>query len=178
MIIFIIGPGGAGKTTTGKILAKKMQYAFIDLDEMFMQKVDHIGKYIDDFGYKKYCFSNSELFEKILKKITNNTVFILSSGFLAHEGLNNLTKKHSKILKERGKSIMIMPSRLQDECVNIIVKRQLARGFGLKEEREREKINSRFLVYKKLGDIKIFSNNKPKNIAKKMKNQLHQNFGI
>ena len=62
MIIFIIGPGGAGKTSAGKILADMLNYNFIDLDDRFMTEVGHIGQYISDFGYEKYCFINSELF--------------------------------------------------------------------------------------------------------------------
>src|SRR3989339_646838 len=109
MIIFIIGPGGAGKTTSGKILAEKIKYDFLDLDDCYMDEIGNIGKYISDFGYEKYCYNNSGLFYKKIKTTKDNTVFVLSSGFLAHEGLGDLTDKHKKDLQNFGKTIMLLP---------------------------------------------------------------------
>ena len=58
MIIFIIGPGGVGKTTSGEILAKLLSYKFIDLDQKFCEQIENIGTYINNEGYKKYCYKN------------------------------------------------------------------------------------------------------------------------
>lgn len=176
MIIFIIGPGGAGKTTSGKILAEKLNYNFVDLDDRFMEEVGDIGKYIADFGYEKYCFRNSELFYSKIKTIKGNLVFVVSSGFLAHEGLDNLTEKHKNDLQKLGITVMLLPSSDLIQCQDIIIKRQLGRGFGLREDREKEKIQSRFLVYKNQGDIKIFSNDHPEEIADLMKGELNKIF--
>ena len=38
MIIFLIGFMGSGKTTVGKKLANRLQYAFIDLDQFIQEK--------------------------------------------------------------------------------------------------------------------------------------------
>ena len=35
-MIQLIGPGGAGKTTTGGALAKRLDVRFVDLDEEFV----------------------------------------------------------------------------------------------------------------------------------------------
>ena len=176
MIIFIIGPGGAGKTTSGKFLAKKLKYDFFDLDEKFTQLIEEIGKYINDFGLEKYHQKNFELFYSLLKKINTNTVFVLSSGFFVHEELENLQLKNKLTLEKYGKIIMLLPSSSLDECVSIIVQRQLKRGFGLNAEREKQKIIFRFSIYRKKGDIKIFSSDDPEHIAEKMKEELFKRF--
>src|SRR3989339_1657251 len=172
MKIFIIGPGGVGKSTSGAILANLLGYNFIDLDAEFCERVENVGAYINKHGYEKYCFENSKLFYEILGQHLENFIFSLSSGFLVHEGINHLTTKHRQALKEVGVSILLLPSRSLDISTEIVIKRQLSRGFGLKEDREKIKFTQRFHIYKKLGDIKIFSHNKPEIIAEQMKKEI------
>ena len=173
-IIFLIGPGGVGKSTTGEILSKLIGYDFIDLDEQFCEKYGIIGKFIKDRGYSEYCFKNSELFYDILECIAGNSVFALSSGFLVHEGFSFLISGHKKSIRKIGKSILLLPSESMEESCDIVVKRQLNRGFGLDAKKEKEKFLKRFPRYKKLGDIKIFSHESPEIIAEEMKNKLSQ----
>ena len=172
MKIFLIGPGGVGKSTCGKILANLLGYNFIDLDVEFCERVLNVGSYINNFGYKKYCLENSKLFYEILSQQLENFVFSLSSGFLVHENMNVLTIKHKQTLKDLGISVLLLPSESLDESTKIVVKRQLSRGFGLKEDKEKTKFIQRFPIYKKLGDIKIFSYAKPEIIAKQMKKEI------
>ena len=170
MKIFIIGPGGVGKSTCGTILANLLSYNFIDLDSEFCKRIENIGKYIKKFGYKKYCYENSRLFYEITSQHLESFVFSLSSGFLVHENLDNLTMKHKQALKEWGISILLLPSELLNKSTEIVVNRQLSRGFDLKEEKE--KIIQRFPLYKELGDIKIYSYDKPEIIAEQMKKEI------
>jgi len=172
MRIFIIGPGGVGKSTSGKILTKKLGYELIDLDNEFMNRVEHIGTFIEKNGYEKYCYKNSELFYSLLENSDINTVFVLSSGFLVHEGLETLTQKHAKTLQENGVSILLLPSKNKKEAVEIIVKRQLQRGFGLNEDNERRKFKERFTKYSQFGDIKIYSHKESEKIAEEMRIRL------
>lgn len=178
MIIYIIGPGGVGKSTSGVILAKILEYNFIDLDTEFMKQVNHIGKHIKSYGYEDYCLKNSELFFKLIDAINSNTVFVLSSGFLVHEGFSDLTDKHLKKIKATGISILLLPSQDIEESTEIVVKRQINRGFGLQEDIERKKFRSRYIEYQKYGDIKIYSKDAPEEIAKLMKNRLQQYLNI
>lgn len=172
MNIFIIGPGGVGKSTCGKILANLLGYNFIDLDHEFCERVENIGVYINKFGYEKYCFENSKLFYDIIGQHLENFVFPLSSGFLIHENLDDLNTKHKQSLKDLGISILLLPSESLDESTRIVVDRQLSRGFGLKEDREKTKFIQRYPIYKELGDIKIFSHDKPEIIAEQMKKEI------
>jgi shikimate kinase len=168
MRIFIIGPGGVGKSTSGKILAERLGYELIDLDIEFMNRVGHIGSFIESSGYLKYARKNSDLFYSLLNSSNENTVFVLSSGFLVHKNLDDLIFKHANTLKNNGISILLLPSKDINETIEIIVNRQLDRGFGLKEFRERKKIKERYVRYLDFGDIKIFSQEEPERIADKM----------
>lgn len=172
MNIFLIGPGGVGKSTSGKILAEKLGYEFVDLDLEFMNCVGHIGSFIESFGYKQYAYKNSELFYSLLDKSNAKFVLVLSSGFLVHKELKELVSKHSKTLKTNGTSVLLLPSKDIKEAVEIVVKRQINRGFGLKEENERKKIEERYIMYSNFGDIKIYSHDTPENIAEEMKRRL------
>lgn len=129
MKIFLIGPGGVGKSTCGAILANMLTYTFVDLDKEFCNRIEIISTYIQNKGYKKYCEENSKLFYDLLEKNKNNTVFALSSGFLVHENMNTLTTKHKKTLQTQGISILLLPSNDREKSTEIVVKRQLSRGF-------------------------------------------------
>ncbi|AHB41396.1 hypothetical protein P148_SR1C00001G0605 [candidate division SR1 bacterium RAAC1_SR1_1] len=171
MNIFIIGPGGVGKSTSGRILADILQYKFIDLDKEFCKEIGDITAYIPAQGYKNYCEENSKLFYRLLEENTEDTIFVLSSGFLVHENLDKLTTKHKRTIK-KGLSILLLPSESKGKSTEIVVERQLSRGFGLNEERERQKFRKRFDIYKKFGNIKIFSTDMPENIAKEMEEKV------
>lgn len=172
MKIFLIGPGGVGKSSCGKILASLLDYNFIDLDSEFCERIENIGNYINKYGYKKYCFENSKIFYNILDQQLDNFVFSLSSGFLVHENIKELTSKHQQTLKALGLSILLLPSQSLTKSTKIIIKRQLSRGFGLKEDKEKIKFTKRFPIYKEFGDIKIFSHDKPEIIAEQMKKEI------
>jgi len=172
MKIFLIGPGGVGKSTCGKILAHLLGYHFIDLDQEFCDRIENIGNYIDANGYEQYCLENSKLFYNIIGKQVENCIFSLSSGFLVHENMNYLTEKHKRSIKDLGISLLILPSESLDESTDIIVQRQLSRGFSLNEEKEKRKIMHRYPLYKKMGDIKIISADSPESIAEQMKKEI------
>lgn len=168
MRVFIVGPGGVGKTTSGKILADKLGFCFIDLDQQFSDSIENISEYIRHNGYEKYCYTNSELFYSILNSAPENFIFVLSSGFLVHENCDELIIKHKKTLSETGLSVVLLPSESLEESTEIVVNRQLQRGFALQEDRERVKFVKRYSLYRNFGDVQIFSCKSPENIAEEM----------
>ena len=101
-----------------------------------------------------------------------SSLFVMSSGFLVHEGLDELVEKHRQLLKENGISILLLPSESLEVSVELVVKRQMNRGFGLEEERERNKFIKRYELYQKEGDIKIYSAATPQDIAVEMVTRL------
>ena len=172
--IFIIGPGGVGKSTSGALLARILEVPLIDLDREFMRCVGHIGEYIQTHGYEKYCYANSELFSTLLREASDPSLFIMSSGFLVHDGLEELVEKHKRLLKENGISILLLPSESLEASADLVVKRQMSRGFGLNEEVERNKFMKRYERYQKEGDIKIYSIATPQEIAFEMTEYLQR----
>ena len=55
MIIFLIGFMGCGKSTSGKLLAKHLNFDFIDLDKIFeIQEKISIPEYFEKFGEDKF----------------------------------------------------------------------------------------------------------------------------
>jgi len=90
---------------------------------------------------------------------------VLSSGFLVHEDLDDLTRQHRNTIQQEGISVLLLPSKALATSAEVVVRRQLYRGFGLNEKREREKFIERFHIYKQFGDIQIFSHESPAKIA-------------
>ena len=174
-LVFIIGPGGTGKSTTGKILAQKLGYRFVDIDTEFCERIEMIGSYIDKHGYIQYCYANSELFEELIREFHSRTVFPLSSGFLVHEESPELVKRHVSLLEKLGVSILLMPSERLEDAIDIVAPRQVSREYMKTTiEKERKKLSDRFYKYLKYGDIKIFSHDAPNDIAVLMIRKLRE----
>jgi len=47
-MIRLIGPGGAGKSTIGALLAERLDVPFVDLDRHFAARIGDISEYIAD----------------------------------------------------------------------------------------------------------------------------------
>ena len=68
-VIYLIGFSTSGKSTLGKIIAEKLNYQFIDLDEAISQQQGKsINALFDEFG--------EEGFRKIEQQLLVNTLFL------------------------------------------------------------------------------------------------------
>ena len=76
--IYLIGYMGAGKTTAGKLLAQKLGWHFVDLDEAFkeihgLSTADYIRQYgLEDFR-KKEKYVAEDLAELPIEKVVYAT---------------------------------------------------------------------------------------------------------
>jgi shikimate kinase len=163
--IHLVGPGGVGKSTVGRLVARELGWSFLDLDTEFMNRIAHIGDFIREHGYDRYQEANSELAHDVVTTIDRPYIAALSSGFLLIDRRPECGYRNRRLVLETGTSIVIMPSADIDEATDIVVARQLGRGFGLIADREREKFRSRFAAYLELGDMQIFSSAPPEEIA-------------
>ena len=171
--IFLIGPGGAGKSTVGKLLSNRLNYMMVDLDDEFCERIVNIREYIKLHSYESYLEQNSMLLNKLLVEHANhNTLFVLSSGFLSTDIRQDIVESNRRVVIEQGFSVLLMPSQDYHEAMKCIVYRQLTRGFSLVGKKEEEKFRKRFREYIELGDLKIFSMEKPELIAAKIADQL------
>ena len=169
MHLFLIGPGGAGKSTVGEKLAVRLGYAFVDLDAQFCERVANIREYLKSDGYEAYLEQNAALFDALLlERSQQNVVFALSSGFLATDIRPDIVERNRQRVRECGRSILLMPSKDADVACGCIVTRQLKRGFGLERDKEEAKFRQRFPDYMALGDIQIFAMGSPEVIVHKI----------
>lgn len=84
---------GVGKSTIGKILAKKLKYKFVDVDKLIEEKIGlSINLIFKHKGEEYFRKIESEMTLSELKK--NNTVISLGGGAF----LNNVTRKFAKKL--------------------------------------------------------------------------------
>jgi len=166
--IFIIGPGGVGKTTAGLLLARRLDCAFFDQDQEFMTRVGHIDAVIRDQGYGGYVALNAALFGALAQALPPTCVVPLSSGFLARETPPDLLASNSAAVKAAGTSIRLLPCQDLAVATQIVVERQMGRGLGLDRARETVKFATRFADYLDQGDIRLFSHAAPAEVAVEM----------
>lgn len=83
-MIHLIGPGGAGKSTVGALLAQRLGLAFIDLDRAFMAGAGDISQYLHSNGYSAYAKRNIEVYFAVTAAMGPAGVLALSSGFMTY----------------------------------------------------------------------------------------------
>src|SRR5258708_34111028 len=83
-MIRLIGPGGAGKSTIGALLAERLDVPFVDLDRHFAGRVGDISEYIGRHGYDAYAQENVEAYCSLFRGDTRADVVALSSGFMTY----------------------------------------------------------------------------------------------
>ncbi|MEX0918159.1 MAG: shikimate kinase [Candidatus Paceibacterota bacterium] len=169
--IFFVGPASVGKSTTGKLLAKRLNFKFVDVDKEFCKRIALIPDFVKLHGYTEYCETNSILVDELLNEHPTSTIFATPSGFLVHEQSPHLVKKHLELIS-RFISVLLLPGKDPQEYVDLIVQRQLNRWTDCDEENERNRFLSRFEKYKRYGDIKVYSVEKSEVIVSKIIKQL------
>ena len=61
-MVQLVGPGGAGKTTTSAALAQRLGIRFVDLDTEFSVRNGNISAYLNTHGDDVYAQQNIALF--------------------------------------------------------------------------------------------------------------------
>ncbi|MCF3639060.1 hypothetical protein LXM94_03665 [Rhizobium sp. TRM95111] len=162
--IFLLGPGGVGKSTVGRVLAERLGWPLIDLDNEFCDRIDLIGNFISANSYDTYRQRNLALAKRLVGEITRPTIFVTPSGFLTASKESD-DYLDSKELVESGYGIVLLPTSDLQLATSIVVERQLKRGFNLRRETEERKFKERFPRYTAEGDAIITSIEAPPDIA-------------
>ena len=150
--IILIGPMGSGKTSTGRILAKEMGYAFADTDEEVTKRTGVSIAYIFDVegeeGFRKReCLA--------LKECLNDNNTILSTG-----GGIVLSKENRDLLQDRGTVVYLQTSiRSQVKRTASTNNRPLLQDKDPEETLEKLML-TRAPLYEEIADITIMTDNK------------------
>ncbi len=155
MILHLIGPGGAGKSTTGVKLAAELGVSCIDLDQEYLKSSD-ISADIESRGYEYYVRRNIDCYIDLVGT-NESAVLVVSSGFMTYEYRYHdaIESIHSKVLKCKY-TTLLLPFFNEQECIEEIIRRQFTKAHESKsKEIQRERISKRFQPYLGMGNIKI-----------------------
>src|SRR5688572_10868949 len=109
--IRLIGPGGAGKSTLGVLLAERLEVAFVDLDQHLAGRVGSISQYIGRHGYDAYARDNVEAYCSLCREENHRGVIALSSGFMTYA--RDIHSEYSRVrreLEQHPNTFVLLPS--------------------------------------------------------------------
>ena len=165
--IILIGPMGSGKTSTGRMLAKEMGYAFADTDEEVTKRTGVSIAYIFDVegeeGFRKReCLALKECLND------NNTVLSTGGGIV-------LSKENRDLLQNRGTVVYLQTSvRSQVERTASSNNRPLLQNKDPEQTLEKLML-TRGPLYEEIADITINTDNKsPEEVATKAHSKINE----
>jgi shikimate kinase len=157
-MIRLVGPGGAGKSTIGALLAERLNAPFLDLDRQCADRHGDIGEYIDRHGYDVYARANVETWCSLVRAEADPDVVALSSGFMTYA--RDIHIEYRRVwceIEQSPTKFVLLPVVDRDACVAETVRRQIGRPFGRSARREEAVIRARFEIYMAVGARKIVS---------------------
>ncbi len=124
--ITISGPPGAGKSTVGRRVAKKMDIPFYDLDDIVAKKVgmkttkELVEKHGRPYFWKACHLSLKETFEKK----GGSYILAFGGGVTYHIEKGDMKDKNKVLTRKYAFNICLLPSSDLDELVGILWPRQ------------------------------------------------------
>jgi shikimate kinase len=155
-MIRLVGPGGAGKSTAGALLARQLGVTFVDLDQEFKTNVGDISAYLDVHGYDAYAERNVDVYLAITARARPQVVLALSSGFMTYRpDIHRAYASGRRSVASSQSTFVLLPSLDLETCVAEIVRRQTGRPFARSAQREEEVIRARFATYVEIPARKV-----------------------
>jgi len=150
--IYLTGFMGSGKSTVGRILAKKMGFRFIDLDRVIELAEGKKIKYIFKFEGEKYF---RDLETKVIEKIYRNTncVFACGGGIVKR-------RKNMDIIKSSSINVYLNIS-VRDALERLkYVKDRPLLEVGNRDKTIEKLIKERDVLYRKYADLVVINSKK------------------
>ena len=155
-MIALVGPGGAGKSTVGALIAERLEIPFVDLDHRFKTRAGDISGYITQFGYAVYARENVEICSALMLEGSGPCVSALSSGFMTYpEDIHPEYARLRHDIEQNPATFVLIPSLDCEICVAETVRRQLERPFARSAAAEEAVIRERYPIYVRLRARKI-----------------------
>jgi len=170
MNIVLIGMRGSGKTTVGKILARKLDRELIEMDELIARRTGlAISKIVTRYGWAKFRDIEEQVTDEVAKR--DNIVNATSGGVVTKE--KNIARlKKTGILVWLKASVDTLLERIGEDS-----ERPLLVG---RTQREDIKItlNERKLLYQKAADLVVDTEDKtPEEVAEAIINLIATQAG-
>jgi shikimate kinase len=165
-VIHLIGPGGAGKSTTGRIVADLLRCPFHDLDRRFEEWHGDIDEVIRVGGYAAYAQLNVDVYCAITPH--EPTVLAMSSGFMTYpDSIHPEIAAVRRSIVSQSSTFVLLPSLELEECVKETIRRQRERPLQhhRTDGREEAVIRERFPIYAALPARKVSTMRQPPEIA-------------
>lgn len=155
-MIHLVGPGGAGKSSIGAVLAARLGCPFHDLDREFERRCGDIGAFIDAHGYEAYARENVSVYLEMVRRAAGSVVAV-SSGFMVYPPpVHPAYAALAADIAHSRTTVVLLPSLNREACVAETVRRQLGRPFGSRgAAREEAVIRERFDRYMAIPAIKV-----------------------
>ncbi|WP_256941114.1 MULTISPECIES: shikimate kinase [Burkholderia] len=167
LLAHLIGPGGAGKTSVGAIVAARLHWRFVDVDQCFLAAHGNIADFIRDRGYVEYASHNIRLYEQLKRDMSAPTICAVSSGFMLYPADVAPTYPALRHCIEADRfTALLLPSFDPERCAKLIVGRQMSRPYlNANEADEMRKIRDRFPAFMRLNCRRFASDGPPEHVA-------------
>ncbi|WP_346778829.1 shikimate kinase [Burkholderia sp. Ac-20344] len=165
--VHLIGPGGAGKTTVGAIVAARLNWRFADVDQCFLAAHGNIADFIRDRGYVEYATQNVRLYEQLRQRMSAPTIWAMSSGFMLYpDDVAPAYPALRRCIEKDRFTALLLPSFDLERCAKRVVERQMARPYlSANEADEMRKIRDRFPAFMRLNCKRFASDGTPEHVA-------------
>jgi len=146
----MMGYMGAGKSTVGKALSRKLKLNYIDTDEMIVKQMNlSISEIFDQYGEEYFRNLETELIKKLSEEV-DNSVISLGGGLAVKEENHQYIKNAGKVVYLRVKPETVF-NRLKGDTTRPLLQ-------GSTEEvmnKIKDMISKRGPIYEKLSDVTV-----------------------
>jgi len=171
MNIVLIGMRGSGKTTVGKLLAKRLGKQFIEMDELIVQRIGlDIPEIVKRYGWDKF----REVEEEVIREVAelDNVVNATGGGVVTREENVRELKKKGKLVWLKADTDTLLRRIGNDEY------RPSLTGRSPREDLEAV-LAERTPIYEQVADFIIDTEGKkPEEVAEAIAKQYSEQGGL
>jgi len=157
--LIIIGPRSIGKSSVGKILAKKLKIPFFDFDKVVENKIGSIDLYIEKKGFDQTRKKEHEILKIFVKKLPKKFVLSLGGGTIASQ-LKEISYANFKLLKDKGTLICLIPFKSNSKSIRLLYRREKTRRGNQSLKQIKNLYSLRYPIYRKIANKIFFVKNK------------------